>query len=219
MQIKRMTLSLLSVKVTSRPASRVHSCNSIGSLRKYHVEGECNVVFLQSFLNYSKSLCLQKILELNWNQRFRDKKTKLNPCHHMLMSYSQLENRAFHVVERTRTSAKCQKMFFIIKHANLWRSLGRRSRGCVSSLMSHVFLCRKENFPWSLHKPRYLYWRGLIGSFSNYDGNDSSESHLNINISLLSCDYFAIALSMLAKYAKSGLMCALLDWIHGIKDL
>ena len=65
MQInKRMTLSLLSVKVTSRPASRVHSCNSIGSLRKYHVEGECNVVFLQSFLNYSKSLCLQKILEL-----------------------------------------------------------------------------------------------------------------------------------------------------------
>ena len=39
-----------------------------------------------------------------------DKKTKLNICHHMLTSSTQLQNRSFHVVERTRTSTKCQKM-------------------------------------------------------------------------------------------------------------
>ena len=50
------------------------------------------------------------ILELNWNQRFRDKKTKLNICHHMLTSFAQLQNRSFHVVERTRTSANCPEM-------------------------------------------------------------------------------------------------------------
>ena len=46
-------------------------------------------------------------------------------------SSTQLQNRSFHVVERTRTSSKCQKMkysrakrakirFFIVKYANLW---------------------------------------------------------------------------------------------------
>ena len=58
------------------------------------------------------------------------KKTKLNNCHHMLTSSTQLQNKSFHVVERTRTSSKCQKMknarakraeilFFIVKYANL----------------------------------------------------------------------------------------------------
>ena len=54
--------------------------------------------------------CLLIILELNWNQRLGHKKTKLNLCHHMLTSSTQLQNRSFHVVERTRTSTKCQKM-------------------------------------------------------------------------------------------------------------
>ena len=35
---------------------------------------------------------------------------KLKICHHMLTSSTQLQNRPFHVVERTRTSSKCQKM-------------------------------------------------------------------------------------------------------------
>ena len=75
--------------------------------------------------------CVLSILELNWNQRLGHKKTKLNICHHMLTSSTQLQNRSFHVVERTRTSSKCQKMknsltkrakilFFIVKYANLW---------------------------------------------------------------------------------------------------
>ena len=37
-------------------------------------------------------------------------KTKLNISHHMLTSSTQLQNRSFHVVERTRTFSKCQKM-------------------------------------------------------------------------------------------------------------
>ena len=37
------------------------------------------------------------------------KKTKLNICHHMLTSSTQLQNWSFHVVERTRTSTKCEK--------------------------------------------------------------------------------------------------------------
>ena len=54
--------------------------------------------------------CVLTNLELNWNQRLGHKKTKLNNCHHMLTSSTQLQNRSFHVVERTRTSSKCQKM-------------------------------------------------------------------------------------------------------------
>ena len=54
--------------------------------------------------------CVLTILELNWNQRFGDKKTKLNICPHMLTSSPQLQNGSFQVVERTRTSSKYPKM-------------------------------------------------------------------------------------------------------------
>ena len=54
--------------------------------------------------------CLLTILELNWNQRLGHKKAKLNICHHMLTSSTQLQNSSSHVVERTRTSTKCQNM-------------------------------------------------------------------------------------------------------------
>ena len=90
--------------------------------------------------------CVVTILELNWNHRLGHEKTKLNICHHMLSSSTQLQNRSFHVVERTRTSSKCQKMknarakrakilFFIVKYANLWGFCCRRRRDCLSSLI------------------------------------------------------------------------------------
>ena len=74
--------------------------------------------------------CVLTILELNWNKRLGHKKTKLILCHYMLTSSTQLQNRSFHVVERTGTSSKCQKLknarakrakilFFIVKYANL----------------------------------------------------------------------------------------------------
>ena len=60
----------------------------------------------------------------------------------MLTSSTQLQNRSFHVVERTRTSTKCQKMknacakrakilFFIVNYANLWVFCCRRRRVCL----------------------------------------------------------------------------------------
>ena len=54
--------------------------------------------------------CLITVLELIWNQLLGHRKTKLNICDHMLTSSTQLQNRSFHVIERTRTSSKCQKM-------------------------------------------------------------------------------------------------------------
>ena len=110
-------------------------------------------------------------MELNWNQRLGHKKTKLNICHHMLASSTQL---SFHVLERRRTSSKCQKMkntrakipFFIVKYANLWGFCCRRHRGRLSSLLSstivkilfffflyNLLLCnlwKKQNYNWVL---------------------------------------------------------------------
>ena len=63
----------------------------------------------------------------------------------MLSSSTQLQNRSFHVVERMRTSKKCQKiknarvkrakiLFFIAKYANLRDFCFRRRCGCLSSV-------------------------------------------------------------------------------------
>ena len=100
--------------------------------------------------------CVLTILELNWNQRLGHRKTKLTICHHMLMSSTQLQNRSFHVVERTRTSTKCQKMknarakrakilFFIVNYANVWGICWRRRCGCLSSLFLFPQLIHGEN--------------------------------------------------------------------------
>ena len=112
--------------------------------------------------------CVLTILELNWNQRLGHKKTKLNICHHMLTSSTQLQNWSFHVVERTRTSSKCQKMknarakrakimFFIVKYANLWGFYCCRRRGCLSSLLS-MFV-----------RPNMGYVRAKIGLSGQFD--------------------------------------------------
>ena len=85
--------------------------------------------------------CALTILELNWNQHLGQDKIE-----HSLTSSTQLQKRSFHVIERTRTSSKCQKMknarakrakilFFIVKYANLWGLCSCRRRGCLSSLV------------------------------------------------------------------------------------
>ena len=126
----------------------------LGSLskRRENVTWKCNFVFLPSFLNYSLVVSLPKWVltildpELNWNQPFRNKTTKMNICHHMRTSSTQPQNRSFHVVERTRTSTRCLKMknalakrakllCFTVKYANLWCSCCRRRRSCLSSLL------------------------------------------------------------------------------------
>ena len=66
-------------------------------------------IISQLFKAIALSKCVLTILELHWKQSFRDKKTKLNICHNMLTSSAQLQNRSFHVVERTKTPARCPK--------------------------------------------------------------------------------------------------------------
>ena len=106
-----------------------------------------SAIIFQLFKVIMFEKCVLTILELNWNQGLGHRKTKLNICQHMLTSSTQLQNRSFHVVERTRTSSKCQKMknargkrakilFFIVKYANLSGFCCRRRRGCLSSLVS-----------------------------------------------------------------------------------
>ena len=104
-----------------------------------------SAIIFQLFKVIMFEKCLLTVLELIWNQRLGHKKTKLNICHHMLTSSTQLQNRSFHVVERTKTSSKYQKiknarakrakiLFFIVKYANLWGFCCHRRRGCLSSL-------------------------------------------------------------------------------------
>ena len=107
--------------------------------------------------------CVLTILELNWNQRLGLKRTRLNICHHMLTSSTQLQNRSFHVVERTRTCSKCHKMknerakrakilFFFIKYANLSGFCCRRRRGCLSFLLSSGYLAPLQRpFKWKMN--------------------------------------------------------------------
>ena len=145
---------LLNIKMESleRPLNNsisVHLVLSIRELkqtrrrrkRERHQKIQLNVsaIIFQLFKVIFLEKCVLTILELNWNQRLGHnrvtnsghKKTKLNICHHMLTSSTQLQNRSFHVVERTRTSTKCQNMksarakrakilFFTLKYANLW---------------------------------------------------------------------------------------------------
>ena len=87
--------------------------------------------------------CVLTILELNWNQRLGHKKTKLNICHHMLTSSTQLQNRSFLVVERTRTSSKCQKM----KNARAKRAKYQICKFVEFLLLSSSWLLRLPNVP------------------------------------------------------------------------
>ena len=110
-----------------------------------------SAIIFQLFKVILLEKCVLTILELNWNQGLGHKKTKFNICHHMLTSFTQLQNRSFQVVERTRTSSKCQKMriarakrakilFSIVKYANLRGFCCRRRRGCLSTLITAMNL-------------------------------------------------------------------------------
>ena len=64
--------------------------------------------------------CILNILELNWYLWFGDNTKRSKICHHMLTLSTLLQNRSFHVVERTRTAVKCTKMKIeFAKHAKV----------------------------------------------------------------------------------------------------
>ena len=77
-----LTLLLSNLKLPNREFKRTRGRDD-GS---ENVIRKCNFAFLQSFLNHScKSIMLAQLVltiqELHCNQRFRDKKIKLNICH------------------------------------------------------------------------------------------------------------------------------------------
>ena len=68
--------------------------------------------------------CLPTILESNWYERFQSGDLSSS------VTSTEPQNKSFHVVDRTRTAAKCTKMknarakrakllIFIVKYANL----------------------------------------------------------------------------------------------------
>ena len=84
------------------------------------------------------------MVELNSNQRFRYKKTKLKICFQVLTLSTLRKNTSFQLVERTMKfciNGKCtcnlkpgKIQFFIVKYANLWRACCYHRSGCLSSL-------------------------------------------------------------------------------------
>ena len=80
--------------------------------RERHLKIQLHVyaIIFQLFKVIMLEKCLLTVLELIWNQCLGRKKTKISICDRMLRSSTQLQNRSFHDIERTRTSSKCQKM-------------------------------------------------------------------------------------------------------------
>ena len=84
--------------------------------------------------------CVLTILELNWNEHLGHKRTKLNICHHMLTSSTQLQNKSFRgrknenvfkMSKNENAHAKRAKLLFsIVKYTNLWGFGCRLRRGC-----------------------------------------------------------------------------------------
>ena len=94
----------------------------------------------------------------------------------MLTLSTYLQNRSFHVVERTRTSLKCQKkknarakrakiLFFIVKYANLRGFCCRRRRGCLSSLLllrrNHVGMT-KSRTSWTARQTKRVCHAAVV---------------------------------------------------------
>ena len=89
-----------------------------------------SAISFQLFKVIMPEKCALTRLELNWNRRLgQDKIEHLSSYAHVTPS-TQLQKRSFHVIERTTTSSKCQKMknartkrakilFFIVQYANL----------------------------------------------------------------------------------------------------
>ena len=98
--------------------------------RESHLKMSLRVsaIIFQLFKVSMPEKCALTILELNWNQRLgQDKIEHLSSYAHVVHTTAK---KVIHVIERTRTSSKCQKMkfarakrakilFLIVKYANL----------------------------------------------------------------------------------------------------
>ena len=77
--------------------------------------------------------CFLTIVELNWNQRLGHEKTKLNICHHMLTSSTQLQNWSFYDGRRKNENVykmsknekcTCKARKNTVFHCQIWKFVG-----------------------------------------------------------------------------------------------
>ena len=124
--------------------------------------------------------CALTILELNWNQRLGNKKTKLNICHqsHMPTSPTQLNENVFKMSKHESLRCTCKACKNTVFHCQIckfvgfllpsssWllklpiirRPLRRRNRkriGAVSLFVS-IFKCFLRQYPIPLHLKEIL---------------------------------------------------------------
>ena len=89
-----------------------------------------SAITFQLFKVIMPEKCTLTILELNLNRRLGQDKIEHLSAYAHVTSSTQLQKRSFHVIERTRTSSKCENMkyarakranilFFIVQNANL----------------------------------------------------------------------------------------------------
>ena len=127
------------------------------------------------------------------------------------MSSTQLQNKSFHVAERTRTSTKCQKMknarakrakilFFIVNYANLCGFCCRRRRGCLSSLLS-MFV-----------RPEMGYVRAKIGLTGQFDRSQPGNY-------LQPCTVFTSSRACLVTEKFSCRTCILVSFAAVFRDI
>ena len=129
-----------------------------------------SAIISQLFEAIMRAKYILNIPELSWSQRVRDKKTKLNICHNMLTSSTQLQNRSFFVGKKKIKLARAKRarlLFF--KYANFWRSCGRRA--CFSSLIykaTTVWMFNEQNLllVHALHSlcVRFSFWLTFLPS-------------------------------------------------------
>ena len=90
-----------------------------------------SAITFQLFKVIMPEKCALTILELNWNRCLGQDKIEHLSSYVHVKSSTQLLKRSFHVIEKTKTSSKCEKMkntptkrakilFFIVQYANLW---------------------------------------------------------------------------------------------------
>jgi len=103
-------------------------------------------------------------------QKYDDKTEHLSSYAHVVHTTA----KQVHVVERTRTSSKCQKMkparakrakimVFIVKYANLWGFCCSRRRGCLSSPIGHFTSWKERERLRDVQK-----WKMHVQSVQNY---------------------------------------------------
>lgn len=131
-----------------QPLWRIVSNHSVGASSKDHVYDnekvfcKYDLVFLESFLDYSKSFDMPNGCQLNWCERFGYNEKKLKIWREEIELSSQFAKQVFN---KTRTAAKCTELrishgkrpevlFFIADYANLQQYCRRRCRVCVQQL-------------------------------------------------------------------------------------